>query len=151
MLLIWNQTFRLLMNSVFTSNCGVCRSIFIFGCDSLAKKKKNRQMLSLAVATVSRVTRSHSRGTALPIRRCYSTMCRHSRGSCSPSWRPCRSTSALAPAPTTATPSSSYPLPCTASCPTVRSCHRVTSLKSTFEFWMITTVHLCESPLERQD
>lgn len=55
-------------------------------------------------------------------------------------WRPCRGTSALALGLTTATPSSSSRLPCTASCLRVRQCSHLTlqtivhwkSLKSNF-------------------
>lgn len=59
-------------------------------------------------------------------RRYCSTMWQLSRRSSSQSWRPCRSTSARALGLTTATPSSSSRLPCTASCLTVRKSSRLT-------------------------
>lgn len=66
--------------------------------------------------------------------RCCSMTWWLSHRSCSLLWRPCRSTSALAPGLTTVTPSSSCLLPCIKSCLKVRKVHFVTVQSVTDKF-----------------
>lgn len=111
---------------VHSSSCDVWRSVFIFGFGSWAKSPDKCYRWQLP--PFPRWPRLNSHWAAFLIRRCYSTTCRRLPRSCSPSWSPCRSTSALALEPTTATPSSSCLSPCIASCLIVRNSHLVSFL-----------------------